>query len=91
MATWGGAVMTTFGFGGGAGLIKLLNHWPAPLSENIYLGAFFDWLQDMATNKRIGDRRSRAGADIPPVPKPDPVPTPVPAAPVSSPELTRPE
>jgi hypothetical protein len=68
------ALGVTFGLGGGVGIIKLLAHWPAPLQENIYWGAIFDWLQDLVSNRRIGERRTREGVIVPPVPAPKEVP-----------------
>lgn len=56
----------TFGLGGGVGIVKLLNHWPAPYEDHVYLGAIFDWLQDLVSNKRIGERRMRAAQPIAP-------------------------
>lgn len=79
VSTWGAAVCATFGIGSGVGFVKLLNHWPPPYEDNVYGGAVFDTLQDLATNKRIGERRARNGATLPPVPKMDPIPNPVPA------------
>ncbi len=54
------ALGATFGLGGGVGLVKLLNHWPAPYEDSPYTGAIFDWVQDLVSNKRIGERRTRA-------------------------------
>lgn len=73
----------TFGLGGGVGLVKLLNHWPAPIEGNAYGGAIFDTLQDLVSNKRIGERRTRAGASVAPVARMDPIPDPK-AAPVQA-------
>ncbi len=81
MASWGGALMTTFGLGGGVGLVKLLNHWPAPYEDNPYGAAIFDTLQDLVSNKRIGERRTRAGVTVAAVAKMDPIPDPKPADP----------
>ncbi len=78
MISWGGAVCSTLGIGGGVGLVKLLNHWPAPRAENIYTCAVFDTAQDLATNKRIGERRTSEGVAVPAVPKMDPIPDPKP-------------
>jgi len=79
MGSWGGSLMATFGLGGGVGLVKLLNHWPAPYEGNAYGGAIFDTLQDLVSNKRVGDRRTRNGATVPAVPVMDLIPNPTPA------------
>ena len=69
---WGDSMRITFGLGGGVGLVKLLNHWPAPYEDSQYGGTIFDWLQDLVSNKRIGERRTRAGALVSPVAVMDP-------------------
>jgi hypothetical protein len=80
LASKAGALGATFGLGGGVGIVKLLNHWPAPYEGNAYGGAIFDTLQDLVSNKRIGERRSRDGASVAPVPRMDPIPDPKAAA-----------
>lgn len=75
------ALAGTFGLGGGVGIVKFLKHMPAPYQDSPWTGAVFDWLQDLVSNQRIGERRTRAGEDVPPVPKPEPIPEPK-AAPI---------
>ena len=75
------AVLAGIGFtGGGVGLVKFLKHAPAPYQDQPWAGAVFDTLQDLVSNSRIGERRTRAGVVVP-VEEPKPVPQPV-AAPV---------
>lgn len=82
----------TFGLGGGVGIVKLLAHWPSPFQDNVYGGAFFDWLQDLVSNaNRIGQRRSRSGVSVPAVPEAAAVPQPVaaPAEPLAKSGIER--
>ncbi len=58
------ALAATFGLGGGVGIVKFLNHVPAPYEDQPWAGAIFDTLQDLVSNKRIGERRSRGGAEL---------------------------
>ncbi len=68
----------TFGLGGGVGIVKYLRHMPAPYQDQIWWGSCFDTLQDLVSNtSRIGERRTREGLVIPPVPSPKEVPPPV--------------
>ena len=78
---WMDSMRLTFGLGGGVGLVKLLNHWPPPYDDNVYGGCVYDWLQDLVSNKRVGERRTRAGVTVQAVPVMDPIPDPKPAAP----------
>jgi hypothetical protein len=60
------ALGTTFGLGGGAGLITFLHHMPAPYEDQLWLGAVYDTFQDRAKNtEKIGARRKRV-KEIPP-------------------------
>ncbi len=80
------ALAGTFGLGGGVGIVKFLKHMPAPYQDSPWTGAVFDWLQDLVSNQRIGERRTRTGQDVPPVPKPEPIPEPK-AAPIAEPDV----
>lgn len=70
---WLGAIGVT---GGGVGFIKFMKHVPAPYQDQIVWGTIFDTIQDLISNSRIGERRTRAGVAVPAVPKADPVPEP---------------
>ena len=76
------SLVVTFGLGGGVGIVKYLKHMPAPYQDQVWWGGFFDTLQDLVSNQRIGDRRTRAGVDVPAVPKAETVPEPKAAPPV---------
>lgn len=62
--------------GGGVGFIKFMKHVPAPYQDQELWGTVFDTIQDLVSNSRIGERRTRSGMDVPAVPKPAPVPEP---------------
>ena len=69
------AVAGTFGLGGGVGIVKFLRHAPAPKQGQVWVGAFFDWVQDLASNmSRIGERRTKDGSVVPPIAEPKPIP-----------------
>ncbi len=70
----------TFGLGGGVGVVKYLKHMPAPYQDQIWWGSCFDTLQDLVSNGRIGERRTRSGVEVPAVPKSATVPEPVAAS-----------
>ena len=78
------AVLAGIGFtGGGVGLVKFLKHAPAPYQDQPWCGAIFDTMQDLVTNNRIGERRTRAGAVAQPVAAPPSVPNAM-AAPIAA-------
>lgn len=59
------ALGTTFGLGGGVGIVKFLSHAPAPMASNAWSGSIFDTLQDLVSNKeRIGERRNLDGTTV---------------------------
>ena len=75
------------GLGGlGVGFIKLMKHIPAPYQDQPWAGAMFDTVQDLVTNNRIGERRTREGVVVSPVPAPKEVPQPVAASTVAIPK-----
>ncbi len=78
IAAWFAAIGVT---GGGVGFIKYMKHCPAPYDDQPWWGAFFDTIQDLVSNSRIGERRTRAGVSVPAVPTLNLIPDPKPAAP----------
>jgi hypothetical protein len=51
--------------GAGVGFIKLMKHWPAPVTRNKKLGAIFDTVQDLiSNNERIGQRSDTDSAFV---------------------------
>lgn len=74
-------ILAGIGFGGtGIGIVKFLNHSPAPFQDQVWYGAAWDTLQDMVSNTaRIGARRTREGVSVPAVAAAPEVPPPVPA------------
>lgn len=87
VAAWLSAIGLT---GGGVGFIKYMKHVPAPYQDQTQWGAFFDTIQDLVSNSRIGERRTRSGVDVPAVPKPAPVPEPQAASANSATSLENP-
>jgi hypothetical protein len=59
-------ILAGIGFGGtGIGIVKFLNHAPAPFQDQVWYGACWDTLQDMVSNTaRIGQRRTREGVAV---------------------------
>jgi len=78
MKTWGSvtAILTAAGFGSGVGFVKFLRHLPAPRNTDLWYGTIFDWLQDMVSNDRQGERRDPDGNIIWIVKPPKPTATP---------------
>lgn len=59
------SIGTTFGLGGGAGLVTFLHHMPPPYEDQVWLGAIYDSFQDRAKNMdRIGKRRVRIKKEV---------------------------